>query len=359
MEIILSSLININNKSKRGSMKSVLFFILIMVTVVPAQDKSDYSPKLSGYIRALQQTDFSTNQGEFLVKMARFSIKGNVNEYAGYRFQVDVTRLGKLTTTSATVNGTKVLTGASASFSDILLDAEAFIAPVKNLSLSLGQFKVPFGTDNLRGGADIDFVNRPLLTNVAPGLRDVGFMGTYTIKDGVPVEFKAGVFNGAGQNKTENDKSVNYSFRASVIPVSGVTLAANYYGGKASGADLGIYDLGFDYKLGKAFVSGEFGQRKTKTSVLEFNSTSYFVYALYEFSFTESLVSAIIPAVRYENYDPNGSTADNEIGKITAGLGFQFAKIKMAQFRINYELFDYKDGRTNPNKLIFELQTKF
>ena len=340
-------------------MKKVFMVLVFITTIVAAQNKPDYSPKFSGYIRAWHETDFSTNQGDFLVKMARVAIKGNVNEYAGYRFQVDFTRLGKLSTTSTSLDGTKVLTGASATFSDVLLDAEAFVTPVKNLSFSVGQFKVPFGTDNLRGGADIDFINRPLLTNVAPGLRDVGFMGTYTMKDGIPMEFKAGLFNGAGQNKPENDKSTNYSFRATVTPFTGFALAANYYGGKSSGADLGIYDFGFDYKFGKVFLSGEFGQRNSKTSAKEINSNSYFVYANYQFDFSESFVSAIIPALRYENYDPNGDASNDEIGRITAGLAFQFAKIKFAQFRINYELFDYKDGRTNPDKLIFELQTRF
>lgn len=340
-------------------MKKTVIFMFIAANLLLAQNKADYSPKFSGYIRAWHQTDFSKNQGEFLVKMARIAIKGNVNEFAGYRFQVDFTRLGKLTTTSATVNGTKVLTGASSTFSDVLLDAEAFVAPVDNLSLSLGQFKVPFSTDNLRGGADIDFVNRPLLTNVAPGLRDVGFMGTYTIKNGIPMEFKAGLFNGAGQNKAENDKSVNYSFRASVSPFSGFSFAANYYGGKASDADLGIYDLGFDYKTGKAFFSGEFGQRNTKTSAKEISSNSYFVYATYEFGFSDSFVSAIIPALRYESYDPNGDVSSDEIGRVTVGIALHFAKIKYAQFRINYELFDYKNGNTNPNKLILEVQTRF
>ena len=340
-------------------MKKILLFILIAANLLLAQGKPDYSPKLSGYFRAWHQTDFSTNQGTFLVKMARVSIKGNVNEYAGYRFQVDVAGLGKLSTTTATVSGTKVLTSASATFAEILLDAEAFVNPAENFSVSMGQFKVPFSTDNLRGGADIDFVNRPLLTNVAPGLRDVGVMGTYAVKEGVPMEFRAGLFNGAGQNKAENDKSTNYSLRAAVTPLTGFSLTANYYGGKSSGADLGIYDFGVDYKYGKAFFSGEFGQRNTKTTTADVNSSSYFVYATYQIDFPEGLVSALIPAIRYENYDPNGDLSDNEVGRVTVGAALHFAKIKYAQFRINYELYDYKDGRENPNKLIIELQTRF
>lgn len=340
-------------------MKNFVLFFLIISTLIIAQEKQDNSPKLSGYIRAWHQTDFSTNQGQFLVKMARFAIKGKVNQFAGYKIQVDVAKLGKFNSTTTTLDGIKVLTNASASFSEVLLDAEAYVIPAKNLTVSLGQFKVPFSTDNLRGGAAIDFVNRPLLTNVTPGMRDVGLMASYKVKKEIPLEFQAGVFNGSGQNKLENDKSTNYSFRTSVSPITGFSISANYYGGKASNAELSIYDFGIDYKIGKAFFTGEFGQRNTKLPSKEYSSNAYFVYGTYQFDFTDSFVTAILPALRYENYDPNGDLDNDEISRVTAGVAFQFAKIKYAQFRINYELFDYSDGRDNPNKLYLELQTRF
>jgi len=108
-----------------------------------------------------------------------------------------------LQTTTTTLDGVTVLTSANASFSDVLLDAEAFINPLKNLSISVGQFKVPFSTDNLRPGCEINFVNRPLLTNVAPIIRDIGLMGTYNFEEFIPLELKAGLFNGSGLNKPD------------------------------------------------------------------------------------------------------------------------------------------------------------
>lgn len=342
--------------------RAVLFNALIAVTIINfinAQENTEPTLQTFGYIRAWHQTDLSTNQGQFLVKMARMGLKGKVNQYASYRVFVDFTRLGSMNTKSEDVNGTEVVTDVSAKFSDVLLDAEAVLTPVKNFAVEVGQFKVPFSTDNLRGGADIDFVNRPLITNVAPGLRDIGIMCSYNFKDNLPLELKAGVFNGAGQNKAENDKSSNYSLRAVVSPVKSVGLSANYYGGKSSGADLGIFDLGADYKIGNVFVSGEFGQRQTKTSAQKVKSNAYFIYATYDLEFEECMITHLFPAVRYENYDQNQSLDDNEVSRVTAGLSFNFAKIKAAQFRINYELYDYKDGRKNPDKIIFELQTKF
>jgi len=339
--------------------KKILFVFLITASLIIAQEKQDYSPKYFGYVRAWYQSDFAKNQGQFLIKEARVGVKGNVNEFTGYKIFVDFVRLGKLQTTTTTLDGVTVLTSANAAFSDVLLDAEAFINPLKNLSISVGQFKVPFSTDNLRPGSEINFVNRPLLTNVAPIIRDIGLMGTYNFEEFIPLELKAGLFNGSGLNKPENDRTTDYSFRAVAKPISLLNLSANYFGGQTLGADLSIFDFGADVKYGNIFLSGEFAQRNTSNSTLDIISNSFFVYALYDIKFEDSFLTHIIPAVRYENYDLNTDITDDEIIRLTTGLTFEFAKLNFAHFRINYELFDYKNGSANPNKLIFELQTRF
>ena len=340
-------------------MKKIFLILTLFVGLAWAQEKPAYSPTVFGYLKGWYQADYSTNQGNFLLKEVRLGVRGNVNEYAGYKLFVDFTRLGNIQSKTTTINGVTVVTSTTASFSDYLLDADAFIKPLKNLTIDMGQFKVPFGTDNLRSGADIDFVNRPLLTNVSPGLRDMGVMTTYSTNISVPVELKAGVFNGSGQNKPENDKTANYAVRAVVQPVKDFGVSANYYGGKISGANVNIYDLGVDLKIGNIFFDGEYVQRSSELKSITTKSNSYFIYSVYDFDFGKSFVTHLMPAVRYERYDPNTTVGDNEVSRTTFGVALEFAKIKYAQFRINYELFDYKNGTTNPNKLIIELLTRF
>jgi hypothetical protein len=334
-----------------------IVFLLSICSII-AQDKPDYSPKFTGYIRAWYQADYSTDQGQYLVKQARLNIAGAVNEYASYKFQVDFTRLGKLTTTTTTVNNVRVVSSASATFSDVLLDAAGIITPFQNFDITAGQFKVPFSTDNLRADQNADFVNRPLHTNLAPSIRDIGVMLTYKIKGSVGAEFNVGSFNGSGFNKTENDKSADISLRASVTPVKDFNLSVNYYTGKASGIDYSISDFGADYKLGSLFLDGEFVLKSTSATT-EFKGNSYFAYAFYDFALTDSFIKNIIPGFRYEMYDPNTSADEDEIGRVTMGVTLQFAKLTFAHFRINYEKFDYKNGSVNPDKLIFEIQTRF
>jgi hypothetical protein len=211
----------------------------------------------------------------------------------------------------------------------------------------------------MRSGADIDFINRPLLTNVTPGLYDIGFMGSYKMEEYFPIELKAGVFNGSGYNKQEDDKTMNYCIRTYLQPSAILGLSANYYGGKLTGTKVNILDFGTDIKISDLFISGEFAQRFSNLKEKKTTSNSFFIYSSYDFNLGSSVISHIMPALRYEMYDVNTSISKNEISRITTGLAIQFAKIKYAQLRFNYELFDYKDGRNNPDKLIVELQTRF
>lgn len=339
-------------------MKKILILTVLLTSLAIAQDKVDYSPKFSGYVRAWHQTDFPAGQGQFLVKQARMAIAGAVNEYAGYKFQVDFTRLGKLSTTSTTIDDQKVLTGASANFSDILLDAQAIITPFSNFDISAGQFKVPYSTDYLRSDQNHDFANRPLITSITPS-RDLGFMLSYKWKGGVPAEFHAGSFNGSGMNKTENNKTMDFAFRAVVSPITDLSFSGNYYNGKAAGMNSHYYNFGMDYAIGSLFLDAEYSGKLTKADDDDIKGNSIFAYATYRVKTGEVFVKEVIPAIRFETFNPNTSDDKSKINLITLGMTFEFAKITFAHFRVNYELYDYNDGRDNPSRLILELQTRF
>lgn len=324
-----------------------------------AQDKQDYTAKFSGYVRAWYQTDLATNQGSYSVKQVRLGIAGSVNEYAGYKTLVDFTRLGKLTSSTTTVNGVKVINSVSASFSDILLDAMAIFKPMQSLEITAGQFKVPFSTDNLKSDQNHEFASRPLLTSVSPNMRDIGFMMTYKIKGSVNAELSVGSFNGSGMNKTETDKTLDYALRALVSPIKDLAVFANYYGGKVTGVDQTFLGFGTSFKYNSLLLEGEYAGKTLSALTGDVNGNSYFGLVTYNIKTNGSFLNEIIPAFRYEIYDPNKDKDNNEIAKMTIGLTFNFAKITFAHFRINYEKFDNKDGTANPDKVILELQTKF
>jgi hypothetical protein len=339
--------------------KFLPFLFLIAFTISSPQEKPDYTPKFSGYIRAWYQADFSTNQGGYLIKQARLGIAGFVNEYAGYKFLVDFTRLGKLNSTTTTVNGVKVVNSVSASFSDVMLDAMAILSPFKNFEVTAGQFKVPFSTDNLKSDQSHEFANRPLLTSVSPNSRDIGFMMSYKIKGEINSEFTVGSFNGSGFNKPENDRSLDYAVRAVVTPFKDLILSASYYGGKVIGGNQNFIDLSSDYKYNSLVVGAEYVNKNLSDITGDITGNSYTTFVTYSITTSDGFLKEIIPAFRYEVYNPNTDKDKDEISRITVGLTFEFAKITFAHFRINYEKFDYKSGAANPDKLILEIQTRF
>lgn len=340
-------------------MKKILFITVLITSTIIAQNKPADSYKIFGYLRTWNQTDFSTDQNKFLIKMARLGVKGKVNSFASYKLLMDFVRSESIESEYENINGTEVVSGISKNFSDMLLDAVATITPVKKLSFSLGQFKVPFSTDNLRGASSIDFVNRPLLKKLTPGLRDIGFMMSYSTTLGLPLAINAGLFNGTGQNDSEDDDTKNYSFRLVVDATDNLSFSGNYYGGKLSGSNVDIIDFGADYKIGNLSFSGEYGNRKTSAGTADVDANSYFVYGLYNYATGGDLINSVIPAVRYEYYDPNSSTGSDSYNRTTLGVAFQFAKITHAQVRLNYELYNYEDDRTSPDKLIIEFQVRF
>lgn len=345
-----------------------LLMLALLFTPLYAQDKPvDTTPKWNAYIRAWHQSDLtggSIKSSQFLIKEARFGFNGNVNEYVSYKFLVDAAKIVSLTTATDSVpNSTKgklFLKSASAGGTDFLQDAAVDIMPTKALALTLGQFKVPFSTDNNRSGAVTDFANRPFITLVSPSIRDMGFMTTYKFAGSVPVEINAGLFNGTGADKKENDRTTDYVARGAVKPIKDLGLSAHYYGGKVGAADLAMMNFGADWKVGPVFLDGEYGTKSLKNATTTTTSNAYFVYATYTLPFDNMMVTNIIPAVRYDAYDANTSKSDDEFSRITVGLTVTFAKISFAHFRLNYEKFNYADSKIpNPDMIVAEFQTRF
>ena len=336
-------------------MKKVVIALLAIVSIVTAQNKPVNTMKTYGYVKAWYKNSTEQNQQEFTVRMARFGLKGAVNEYSGYKVFVDFARLGKMKTSTENVNGVDVVTGTSVKFSDVLLDAVATLKPVKNLSFSLGQFKIPFSTENLKSGASIDFINRSLITKVTPSLRDIGFMSSYTFEN-IPFDLSMGLFNGSGQNNSENDKTINYSVRGVFEPIENAVLSANYYEGRLSGLNVKVIDFGAEFNFYNLNLSGEFAQRQTDSPNYDNKSSAYYSSLIYNIAVKNDFLKGIMPAIRYEFYDADNELSDNEIDRISFGVALQFAERYFSQLKFNYESYSEIE---NSNNFTIEYQVKF
>ncbi len=124
------------------------------------------------------------------------------------------------------------------------LDASITYSPFTNLSLTAGQFKIPFSRENLESASRLVFIDRPQAVEAFAARnadvignqygRDIGVQvsGSLTERDGtLLLEYAAGVFNGAGINTADNNNAKDFSGRAVIHPLGGLQLGGSYYNG--------------------------------------------------------------------------------------------------------------------------------
>lgn len=88
----------------------------------------------------------------------------------------------------------------------------------KRLVIKGGQFKVPFGRQELTSAFDLQFPDRSLVSTEFARGRDIGVQLSGLAAAGT-VDWRVGVFNGAGRNATANDNSkLQYDARVTWQP---------------------------------------------------------------------------------------------------------------------------------------------
>jgi phosphate-selective porin OprO and OprP len=91
------------------------------------------------------------------------------------------------------------------------------------LTIRAGQFKVPFGLQELTSSGSQQFVDRSIVSNEFAKGRDVGVqLGGVTL--GSWIDWRAGVFNGNGRNRSANDNGrFQYDARVAFQPFGEVS----------------------------------------------------------------------------------------------------------------------------------------
>lgn len=136
---------------------------------------------LSGYLQAQYVADETIQKfDEFRVRRARVDFRGDLSANIGWRLQVDAVQPLKNvvesikqdnTTKNVTSKNTKVVTRP------IILDAYIDYRYFSYANLRIGQFKLPFGRENLESSPNMDTINRSQVTErLVPG-RDIGSQG--------------------------------------------------------------------------------------------------------------------------------------------------------------------------------------
>ncbi len=130
----------------------------------------------------------------FLLRRARLGVEGKLAKYFEYRL------LGDFADTRSTP----------------LRDAYVTIHRVNKFQVRLGQFKEPFGQEELSPVTSVDFVERSMVDNLVPS-RSPGIMAFGVFNQGT-FEYYAGAFNGKGILATNNNDTPEGVIRLRFAP---------------------------------------------------------------------------------------------------------------------------------------------
>jgi len=167
--------------------------------------------KLSGYTQ-LQFVEKNESPDTFSIKRARLSLSGNLLKKINFKIQVDLTK------------------------SPVLLDALAQVTFRPEFNIRAGQFLVPFSLESLTPVPELLTINRSqTVEKLAPGRdngaigRDIGVVayGSYSL-----FEYAAGLVNGSGINRADNNGHKDIVGRLIARPFKAISLGFSFYDGR-------------------------------------------------------------------------------------------------------------------------------
>lgn len=285
---------------------------------------ADKHMRLSGYLQGGFSWD--TEAGStFYLRRARVSLTGDfAKEKFDYRLQVDMAGSPKI------------------------CDLYVRYKPMNELNVQLGQSKIPFSLENeLYGPTKFEFIEYSYLTTylvrnnakydgISATGRDIGLQlyGGFIERDGYSIiNYNIGVWNGAGINNKDNNKSKDFIARLIVKPIKGLSISGSYMYSEVNHAgnsymkaprwSVGaIYDV--RHWIARAeYAHANFGGNRTD---------AFYALAGYHFEKPWSVVA------RYELIDDEFATLDEN--RITLGGVYKPFKFLRLQLNLSYTMRD-------------------
>ncbi len=326
-----------------------MLIIIFSVFANEADSLVNYTPNIEGTIRGKYEYNSSLDAHRFQVRNARFSVNGDISKIASYKAEIDLSDEGV----------TK------------MLDAYVRLKPTNWFNFTIGQQKIPFGTDNLRSPHQLYFANRSFVgKQLVSGLRDVGATALFKSKNIVPIEFQMGIYNGDGlYNQQRWQKTMNYAFRLETFPVKNWEISLNYNSIQPAALRINYFDVGSYIDIQNLHLEGEYIYKIYTGDV--FPAThSYSMFAAYNIWLNKKNLKKITPLARFDSMTDNnkGKVNDENVyavddiarKRITTGLTFSLNKPFINDIRLNYEKYFYADNVVNnDDKVVVEFVVRF
>ncbi len=323
------------------SLESLAAEVAALKAQAAARDaRLDRLPRLSGYVQA--GYEWSDGSSSFFIKRVRLDLRGALARTLDYRVQLEFASSPKI------------------------VDAYLHYKPFRQLNFKLGEYKIPFTIENTDYvPLKFELIEYPLALQRLMGFaepiggRYVGgaMQGGETLKDtgrdmGLTLHgsffpcgerallsYDVGVFNGAGINLRDNNRSKDVVARLTLRPVRGLTLSGSWYGGEY-GADClerQRVSAGVCYDRGRGVVRGEWIGGRTGYAATEeyaagtFDSSGWYVLG------GVRVTPSLMPVVRYDTLLPDTASADSRQTNWTAGILWHPVRPLRCQLNYTYE----------------------
>lgn len=325
--------------------------------------------KLSGYIQErYTHSDVHGYNDSFETKRARLSLGGDATDRVDFKLQVDFA--GSRSAVSSATYAANAdpaqakLSTSNAIFSKpTLLDAVLGYKVTSASKLSIGQFKIPFGLENLTSSYALDTINRSQVTEALVPGRDNGSQGRDigTQYSGVAafdkhatkaLEYAVGLFNGSGINVQDDNAQKDLAGRLVWrTGAPGLALGYDHYNGSSGIAHTSKIrsDVELVYQLGANILKGEYIWGTLGAT----HKKGYYA------TFVRQLSSSTQAVVRFDQLDPNEAVASDKSSTWTFGFNKFLNKDGYTRWQINYQR-QREEGTQVPNdQLLAQFQAGF
>ncbi len=344
---------NLMKKHIKCSAISILF--LLCSSYLSASDSFfSFVPHLEGTVRARYEYFNYLNQNRFQVRNARLCIKGNLTPVTSYKTEVDFSDAGSIK----------------------MLDAYIRVQPQKSWTLTLGQQKVPFSTDNIRTPYELYFASRSFIGNQLTNLHDVGISANYFDKNKFPLNLTLGVYNGMGiyiQNKTISFNKLSYDARLIVLPEKAFQISLNANTICPGDIRMNYYDAGLKYDIGNLHFESEYFFKTYSQNILldQKFSSGFFAFIAYDiWTPTSKTLTKITPVLRVDGMSDNlkynivsssimNYAVENASNRITGGITLSLSKPFINDIRLNYEQYFGNNDTNIQSKFMAEYVVHF
>ena len=292
--------------------------------------------------------EFNTESSEsrFTVRNSRLGIVGNLSQMISYKFMLELSSEGKFN----------------------VLDLYARFKPTDRLILTLGQGSIPLYNSYTISPGPLHFANRPFIGKYFAPTREIGFTAKYLIKkNGFPIAFEAGIYNGSGINNPEWTKTPSYAGRIEFGELAkGVRVTAKAFKTQKNDEDIVYYGADFRYKAKRFFIETEVME---KYNIDNKNSSLFATYVQggYLFPLKSKTFAGIEPVARWDAMGQNISKRGFGVNRMTLGVDILFntaplttvVRLNYEQYFRNYKLPVFTSDEMDQNKATIEVLIYF